>query len=106
MRKHGGRAVTAPAIVRERNLNDRMKGDPRVPAGDVMTLHACLYAAAILRKRGQMPDHAIEIEGRWAPDLRAVTFWRAGALVAAYRIPDRVMDFDPSSAAIEIREYP
>jgi hypothetical protein len=88
------------AIIREQRLDERMVADPRVAAGDLMALHACLYAAAILRKRGVLPPDASAFEARWAPAERAVTFWRGGKLAAVYRIPDRVMDYDPSRALV------
>jgi hypothetical protein len=92
------------AIVREHRLDERMVGDPRVAAGDLMALHACLYAAAILRKRGALPPDASAFEARWSSAERAVTFWRGGALAAVYRIPDRVMDYDPSRALVSIEK--
>jgi hypothetical protein len=94
--------VTAlAAIIRETRLNKRMVGDPRVAAGDLMARHACLYAAAILRKRRALPADASGFEARWALEARAVTFWRGGKLVAVYRIPDRVMNYDPAAAVCE-----
>jgi hypothetical protein len=59
--------MTRAAIIREHRLDERMVGDPRVAAGDLMALHACLYAAAILRKRGALPPDAGGFEARWAP---------------------------------------
>jgi hypothetical protein len=91
---------TKPAIIREHRLDERMVGDPRVAAGDLMALHACLYAAVILRKRGALPPDASAFEARWAPAERAVTFWRGGRIAAVYRIPDRVMDYDPNRVLI------
>ncbi|HEY8066613.1 MAG TPA: hypothetical protein VIF40_18090 [Methylosinus sp.] len=79
-----------------------MRGDPRVAGGDLMALRACQYAAAILQKRGALPLDAGAFEARWSPELRTVTFWRSGAFAAAYRIPDRVMDYDPSRAMVSI----
>ena len=98
--------IDSPAIIRERRLDERMKGDPRVAARGLFELEACLYAAAILRKRGAIPEDASGVEGRLAPDLRTVTFWRGAALAAVYCIPNRVMDFDPSRAATEIEAAP
>ena len=50
------------AIVRDHSLNERMVGDPRVASGDLMALRACLYAAAMLRKRWRLPDDASALE--------------------------------------------
>ncbi len=94
----------AAAIIRERRVDERMKGDPRVAAGGVAALEACLYAAALLRKRGAIPMDASDLDGKWALDIRTATFWRAGALIAAYRVPDHVMDYDPLSAVTEIKD--
>lgn len=96
--------ISRPAVIREARLDERMRGDPRVAGGDFMSLHACLYATAILQKRGALPLDASAFEARWAPEARAVTFWRAGELAAVYRIPDRVMNFDPWRPAGETRE--
>lgn len=71
--------MTRSAIIREHRLDERMIGDPRVAGGDLMALHACLYAAAIQQKRGVLPGDASGLEARWAPEVRAVTFWRTGA---------------------------
>jgi hypothetical protein len=96
--------MTRAAIIREHRLDERMVGDPRVAAGDLMALKACLYAAAILRKRGALPADASGFEARWAPEARAVTFWRCGKLAAVFRIPDRVMDYDPYAPARNLPE--
>lgn len=92
------------AVIREHRLDDRMRGDPRIEGGDFLGLRACQYAAAILQKRGALPLDASAFEARWVPEKRAVTFWRGRKIVAVYRIPDRVMDFDPWRPAEETRE--
>ena len=73
-----------------------MAGDPRFDdsgADGLMTRRACQYAAAMLKKRRQLPDDASGYRATWAPAQRAVMFWRDGTLAAVFRIPDRVMDF-------------
>lgn len=97
--------IARPAVIREQRLDERMREDPRVVGGDFLALRACQYAAAILQKRGALPLDASAFEARWAPELRTVTFWRGGAFAAAYRIPDRVMNFDPW-AAVKMERIP
>jgi hypothetical protein len=92
------------AVIREQRLDDRMRGDPRIEGSDFLGLRACQYAAAILQKRGALPLDASAFEARWSPELRTVTFWRSGAFAAAYRIPDRVMDYDPRRALVSIEK--
>lgn len=73
-----------------------MAGDPRFDdsgADGLMTRRACQYAAAMLKKRRQLPDDASAYRATWAPAQRAVMFWRGGEIAAVFRIPDRVMDF-------------
>lgn len=73
-----------------------MAGDPRFDdsgADGLMTRRACQYAAAMLKRRRQLPDDASAYRATWAPAQRAVMFWRDGMLAAVFRIPDRVMDF-------------
>lgn len=93
-----------PAVIREQRLDERMRGDPRVAAGDFLSLRACQYAAAILQKRGSLPLDASAYEARWAPELRTVTFWRGGELAAVYQIPKRVMDYEPERALVSIEK--
>ncbi|WP_018265505.1 hypothetical protein [Methylosinus sp. LW4] len=90
----------APAIIREQRLAERMVGDPRVAVeGGMLALHACLYAAAMLRKWGRLPQDASRLSAHWSAPRRTVMFFDGPRFVAAFRIPDRVMDFDPHRPA-------
>lgn len=99
-----GPMTAAAAIIREQRAYERMVGDPRVAGGGLMSLRAAQYAAAMLCKRGVLPADAGGLTAQWDDGLRTVTFWRGGRFAAAYRIPDRVMDFDPAAPARAIEE--
>lgn len=86
-------------IVREATTRERMVGEPHVFDAGAGTSQACRYSAAMLRKRNSLPEDCGDLAARWAPEQRLVTFWRGPTFVAAYRIPDRVMDFDPNAPA-------
>lgn len=90
--------IARAAVYRETLVGHPMAGDPRFDdsgADGLMVRRACQYAAAIMKKRRQLPDDASAYKATWAPDQRAVMFWKGGALACVYRIPDRVMDYNP-----------
>lgn len=73
-------------------------GDPRFDdsgRNGLMVRRACQYSAAIMRKRGELPEDASGFEATWVAAQRCVIFWRAGKIATVHRIPDHVMDYDP-----------
>lgn len=86
-----------------RRFGPPMVGDPvfHDDGGDgLLTRRACQYAAAQLYRAGALVG-AETCAARFDARLRVVVFSRAGEIVAVYRIPDRVMDFDPGAPAMQ-----
>jgi hypothetical protein len=92
------------AVTREQRAGEIMRGDPRIAAPDMMSRQASRYAAAMLCKRGLLPEDASAFTAIWSAATRAVAFFQDGRFAAAYRIPDRVMDYDPAAPARETRD--
>jgi len=90
-------------IERAALIGHPMVGDPRFDdrgKDGLLVRRACQYASAILKKRGLLPDDASQFSATWIPQQRCVIFWRNGVIATIYRIPDRVMDYDPNRALL------
>ena len=72
----------------------------------LLTRRAGQYAIAMMRKQGAFPAGANVSEARFIPALRGVVFSFHDGTTRAFRIPDRVMHFDPSRPAIREEGQP
>ncbi len=88
-------------------LGVRMMGDPRydrAESGDVADLlkrRAIQYATEMLRKEGKLGEDLAGIDALFLPPatVHFIVADASQALIAAFTVPDRVMNFDPDLAA-------